>query len=111
MESEAKERKEKIGLKHISCEEFRNNNNSVLEWIKKTGAEKILIHLDLDVLDPNDLYVAVGYEPNGMKLSEVAECINIISKNYDVVGLTVAERMPVHDMRLRNMFGNLNLFK
>ena len=111
MEKEAKERKEKIGLKHITCEEFRNDNNKVIEWLKGTKAEKVLIHLDLDVLDPDDLFVAVGYEVNGMKLKEVADCINLISKNYDVVGLTVAERMPVHDIRLRNMFGSLNLFK
>ena len=111
MEKEAKERKEKIGLKHISCEEFRNDNNKIIEWLKSIKAEKVLIHLDLDVLDPADLYVAVGKIENGMKLKEVADCINLVSKNYDVVGFTVAERMPSHDMRLRHMFGSLDLFK
>ena len=111
MEKEAKERKEKIGLKHISCEEFRNDNNTIIEWLKSIKAEKVLIHLDLDVLDPADLYVAVGKIENGMKLKEVADCINLVSKNYDVVGFTVAERMPSHDMRLRHMFGSLDLFK
>ena len=111
MEKEAKERREKIGLKLITCEEFRNDNNKIVEWLKSTKLEKVLVHLDIDVLDPDDLFVAVGYEENGMKLKEVAQCINLISENCDVVGFTVAERMPVQDMRLMNMFGSLDLFK
>lgn len=36
IQKEAKERKEKIGLKHISCEEFRNDNHKIIEWLKNT---------------------------------------------------------------------------
>ena len=111
MEKEAKERKEKLGLKNLTCEEFRKDNNKIIEWLKSTNAEKVLIHLDLDVLDPDDLFVAVGRVENGFKLKEVAQCINLVSKNYDVVAFTVSERMPVHDMRLKSMFESLNLFK
>ena len=46
-----------------------------------------------------------------MKLKEVADCINLISQNYDVVGFTVAERVAARDIRLKNMFGSLDLFK
>ena len=110
MEKEARERKEKIGLKDISVETYRKENDSVVNWLKSIGCNKVLVHLDLDVLDPSDLFVAVGYEPNGLKLEEVVKIINSINNNFDLVGLTVAERMPVHEMRLRNMMQNLPLF-
>ena len=110
MEKEAEERKNKIGLKHITVEETRENKNKIAEWIKKVGVKKVLIHLDLDVLDPKDLFVAVGYVENGFYLKEVIEQIKIISENSEVVGLTIAERTPVEEIRLLNMMNQLPLF-
>ena len=36
------------------------------EW-KNTGVSKVVIHFDMDVLDPAEIIAAVGIEPNGMK--------------------------------------------
>lgn len=41
----------------------------------------MVIHFDLDVLDPSELIAAVGVVPGGMKIDEVIRVINDISAN------------------------------
>ena len=65
----------------------------------------------MDVLDPAEIIAAVGVVQNGMKISEVVRVINDIDKNFDVVGLTVAEPMPRTAIRLRKMLNQLPMMK
>ena len=99
-----------LGLHRISPEENRNNPQAVVDWLKSTGCSKVMIHLDLDVLDPEEAIFAVGIEPNGMKMAEVAEAINRINAVADVVGFTVAEHVPRVELRLRNFLHQLSVF-
>ena len=105
------ERQAKLGIKGLSSAEVANNSSPILDWLKGTGASKVVIHFDMDVLDPNDLIAAVGVVPDGMKIEEVVRVINDISKEYDVVGLTVAEPMPRVAIKIRNMLNELPLLK
>ena len=105
------ERQKELGIKGLSSEEVAKNSSAILEWLKNTGAKKVLIHFDLDVLDPNDLIAAVGVVPNGMKIDEVVRIVNDISAEYDVVGLTIAEHMPRVAIKIKNMLNNLPLLK
>ncbi len=82
-----------------------------MEWLKTTGASKVVIHYDLDVLDPKEIIAAVGVVPDGMKISEVSRLISDIGKEYDIVGLTVAEPMPRTAIKLRNILDELPLLK
>lgn len=106
-----KERQKKMNLKGISPEELRQNNASVLNWIKSTGCSKVAVHFDLDVIDPNEMIAGVGIEPNGMKIEEVMNLINEINDSYDLVGLTVAEPMPKIAIKLKNMLEKMPLIK
>ena len=106
-----KERQKKMNLKGISPEELRQNNASVLNWIKSTGCSKVAVHFDLDVIDPNEMIAGVGIEPNGMKIEEVVNLINEINDSYDLVGLTVAEPMPKIAIKLKNMLEKMPLIK
>ncbi|MDA0006853.1 arginase family protein [Brachyspira hyodysenteriae] len=81
-----------------------------MEWLKKCNASKVLIHFDLDVLDPNEIIAAVGISPNGMKINEVVRIINDIAKEKDIVGFTIAEHMPRIEIMLKNMMADLDLF-
>lgn len=83
----------------------------IMEWLKNTGASKVVIHFDMDALDPAEIIAAVGVEPNGMKIEEVVRIIHDISSEYDLVGLTVAEPMPRVAIKLRNMLNQLPLLK
>ena len=106
-----KARQAEYGIRHLSSEDVFADSSKILEWIKSTGARHVVIHFDMDVLDPNEIIAAVGVVPNGMKINEVTRVINDIAKEYDVVGLTVAEPMPRTAIKLRNMLRQLPLIK
>ncbi|OCR10795.1 arginase family protein [Helicobacter pullorum] len=105
-----KERCEEIGVKVLSPEEARDSTK-LLEWLKSRGKSKVVVHFDLDVLDPSELIMAVGVVENGLKIAEVLNLINDIDKNYDLVGLSIAEHMPRVAIKLRNMMRELPLFE
>ena len=99
------------GLKTTSPEQFRANPQSIVDWLKSTGCSKVMIHLDLDVVDPAEIVLAVGTDPDGMKLAEVAQALNLIDGAVAIVGFTVAEHMPRTEMRLSMFLSQLNVFK
>ena len=72
---------------------------------------RVLIHFDMDVLDPAEIIAAVGVVPDGMKLAEVVRVINDIAKEKEIVGLTVAEPMPRIAIRIKEMLNQLPLLK
>ena len=82
-----------------------------MEWLKGTGASKVVVHFDLDVLDPAEIIAGVGVEPDGMKMDEVIRVINDIASDYDLISLTIAEPMPRIAIKLRNMLNQLPLLK
>ncbi|WP_288205871.1 arginase family protein [uncultured Parabacteroides sp.] len=106
-----KERQKELGIIGFSPAEVAADSTAVLEWLKGTGVSKVVIHFDLDVLDPNEMIAGVGVEPDGMKIQEVVRVINDIAAGYDLVGLTVAEPMPRIAIKIRNMLDQLPLLK
>lgn len=106
-----KDRQSEYGIKHLSVEETKNDSTKVLEWLKSTGVKHVVIHFDMDVLDPNEIIAAVGVVPDGMKINEVTRVINDIAKEYDIVGLTVAEPMPRTAIKLKNMLQQLPMME
>lgn len=106
-----KDRQEDYGIKHLTPQEVSKDSKNVLAWLKSKGVKHVLIHFDMDVLDPNEIIPAVGVCPDGMKISEVTRVINDIGKDYDIVGLTVAEPMPRIAIQLKNMLNQLPLMK
>lgn len=108
---EIKTRQQQYGIKHLTPEDVRANDNAIHEWLKSCGASKVVIHFDMDVLDPAEIVTAVGVVPNGMKIAEVVKVINDISKEKEVVGLTIAEAMPRTAIRIKNMLEQLPLLK
>ena len=108
---EIKTRQKELGLKHLSVDEVKTNSNSIISWIQQTGAKNVLIHFDLDVLDPADMNIAVGKVNNGLKVDETTRIINDIANEFNVVGLTIAEPMPKTAIRIRNMLDRLPLLK
>lgn len=103
------ERQKELGIKGLSPEEVAGSSSAVMEWLKGTGASKVVIHFDLDVIDPAEMIAGVGVDPNGMKIDDVVRIINDISAEYDLLSLTVAEPMPRIAIKLRNMLGRLPL--
>lgn len=105
---EIKKRQEEYGISHFAPQEA--SSESIIKWLKNLNVSKVLIHFDLDVLEPNEIIAAVGVSPNGMKINEVVKIINDISKEKDIVGFTIAEHMPRVEIMLKNMMADLSLF-
>jgi arginase len=106
-----KERQKELAIKGLSPADVAENSSDVINWLKSTGVSKVVVHFDLDVLDPNELIAAVGVEPGGMKIEQVVRIIKDISSEYDLVGLTVAEHMPRVAIKLRNILHQLPLLR
>ena len=71
----------------------------------------MVIHFDLDVLDPAEIIAGVGVEPDGMRIDEVVRVINDIAVEKEIVGLTIAEPMPRTVIRIKDMLNRLPLLK
>lgn len=106
-----KDRQAEYGIKHLSSQEVAEDSTKVLDWLKSTGAKHVVIHFDMDVLEPSEIIPAVGVVPDGMKIAEVTRVINDINREFDIVGLTVAEPMPRIAIKLKKMLNQLPLLK
>lgn len=108
---EIKERQQQYGIKHLSPQNVAQNSDAIKSWLKACGASKVVIHFDMDVLDPAEIIAAVGTDPDGMKMEEVIRVINDIAAEKELVGLTIAEPMPRTAIRIKNMLNQLPLLK
>ena len=108
---EIKERQQQYGIKHLSPQDVAQNSDAIKSWLKACGASKVVIHFDMDALDPAEIIAAVGTDPDGMKMEEVIRVINDIAAEKELVGLTIAEPMPRTAIRIKNMLNQLPLLK
>ncbi len=108
---EIKKRQKEYGIKHLTPEEVQENSDAIRAWLASCGASKVMVHFDMDVLDPAEIIAAVGVVPNGMKIKEVVRVINDIAQEKEIVGLTVAEPMPRTAIRIQEMLHQLPLLK
>ena len=106
---EIKARQQEYGIKHLSPEDVATDSSAVIDWLKKCKASRVVVHFDMDVLDPAEIIAAVGVVPDGMKMADVVRVINDIASEKELVGLTVAEPMPRIAIRLKSMLALLPL--
>ena len=97
-------RQKKLGLKSLKAKEA--SSKKVLQWLQSTKASKVVIHLDLDVLDSNEIYVAVG-NSGKLKMKQVTQIIESVSAHYEIVGFSIAELMPKELIRLQKLLSKL----
>ena len=99
-----------FGLAHFSPAELASNSKHIINWLRKSNVSKVMIHFDMDVMDPSDILAAVADGPEGgLKLKEVVRLINDIASEKELIALTVAEPMPRMAIRLKQMLSELPL--
>ncbi len=81
----------------------------VLKWLESIKPSMVLVHFDLDVLDPAEFRTAVGADPDGLFIKDVVELLQEINIDYPIGALTVAEFMPTWAIRIRSLFQSLPL--
>ncbi|OOF57601.1 arginase [Rodentibacter myodis] len=81
--------------------------------------EHILVHLDIDVLDEHFFHSTYFANPElkgdgsgggKMTMERLTEILQLISRNADVVGFTIAEYLPFDEHKLYKMFKSIRLF-
>lgn len=98
------------GLATFSPDELRESSTLLLSWLKNTGASKVAVHLDVDVVDSNEVVLGLGTVPDGLTRQQVNRLINDLAGVADVVGLTVAEFIPRDLLNLRGLVRGLPLW-
>lgn len=106
-----------LGVKYkVQTENFVSDND-IQVFVK--GSDHVLVHLDIDVLDPrcfhstyfaNPELVGDGSGGGRMTLQQLESILKLVSDNTDIVGFTIAEYLPFDEERLSRMFGKLKLF-
>ena len=108
------DRREKLGIQAIWGKDILADEAKAVAqiraWLGQSKARKVLIHLDLDVLDPKEIYAAVG-DTGVLSVANVVNAINSISQNAEVVGLTIAEHFPKAQIKLKELLKNLPFIK
>ena len=93
------------------------SNEEIKTFIK--GFDNILIHLDIDVLDEhffhstyfaNPELVGDGACGGKMRIEKLAEILQLITENSNVVGFTIAEYLPFDEHKLHKMFSKIKMF-
>lgn len=102
-------RHESYGISYCSPSSVSDDSAKILSWLEKCGKSRVVIHFDMDVLDPKDIIAAVGTVDGGLSLRSTVRIINDIARKKELVGITVAEPMPRVAIRLKQMLSELPL--
>ncbi|MGG6237788.1 arginase family protein [Nodosilinea sp. AN01ver1] len=79
-----------FSAKDINLESF----GKVFSALNEAGSDKIYIHLDLDVIDPEEWPHVACPTPGGIYVDKLKSFLNSLRKNFDVVGFSVLEFLP-----------------
>lgn len=110
----------RLKLRKAGPEVLADDSSPVLEWIQEKGIEHLAIHFDMDVLDPTFFRSLLFAHPDGTKidspsgkmtLSQISKLIGDVSRQTDVVGLSIAEYLPWDALNLHNFLASLPIFK
>lgn len=111
---------QKFNFPNIPAAEFETSSDLVLSLLKKTGAARIAIHFDLDVLDiqqfrstyfarPGDYDKNIDTMPKGASVESVTRLIQEVASQFEVVGLGITEHLPWDSIILSSMLKKLPL--
>lgn len=96
------------------------SSEKVIDWITGNNIKNIVIHFDLDVLDPKMFRNQLTAKPGGspietpegtLTLQTVQRTITDVEKAANVVGLTISEHIPWDVINLQYFMKGLEIFR
>ncbi|MGU3407650.1 arginase family protein [Methylobacterium brachiatum] len=112
---------ERIGATVLAPADLDADFTNVAEWVRASGASKLLVHFDLDVLDPH-VFRSQLFAPPGpvdpevashgsgkLTFEQVIAMIGRAGENADVVALSITEHLPWDAENLQQALGKLPL--
>jgi arginase len=97
------------GISAFGPDELQADSSPLLDWLHGTGCSRVAIHLDVDVVDSNEVVLGLGAEPGGLTVAQVRRIIDDLHAAADIVGLTIAEYIPRQVMQLQRLVHGLPL--
>lgn len=100
----------------VQTEDFVSDDD-IRSFVQKF--DHVLVHLDIDVLDPQYFHSTYFANPNlvgdgsgggRMTMEQLASILHLVAANSEIAGLTIAEYLPFDEERLHKLFGSLKLF-
>lgn len=110
----------RLNLRYADPASLREDSQPILDWVAENGIEHIAVHFDLDVLSPRDFRSIYPAEPylesfgaaiGELTLAQVVRVLTDISREADIVGLTIAEHLPWDAFNLRKSLAQLSIFQ
>lgn len=87
-----------IQQKELSIFSAKAINNGDFDWLfsmlGKTGSDKLYIHLDLDVIEPEEFPHVACPTSGGIHINRLKELLASLRSNFDIVGCSVLEFLP-----------------
>lgn len=100
---------EEWGLSVFPPGGLRADSTALVDWLRGTGASRVAIHFDVDTIDSNEVQFGLGADVGGLTSLQARRVVEDISKEVEVVGLTIAEFIPRQVMHLQNVLGGFPL--
>ncbi|MDL2284296.1 arginase family protein [Oxalobacter sp. OttesenSCG-928-P03] len=110
---------QKYGIPMVKTEDVAADSKKVTDWIRQRNLKHVVIHLDVDVLDPRSFYsVLPNYKgldfetiDGKMTIPQLTRLLNDIDGASTVVGISFAEYMPWDAQNLKTMLESLPFMK
>ncbi|WP_231410130.1 arginase family protein [Ralstonia solanacearum] len=111
----------RLGLRHAGPDALAETSQPVLQWLRETGARRVAIHFDLDVLAPAQFRSLLfanpaapadafdGVAQGSMSIDQIVRLIQDVARVADVVGLGIAEHLPWDALAMKHMLERLPL--
>lgn len=112
---------DRLGLQRVSSAQIMQSSAAVTDWIVARGFERVVIHLDLDVLDPalfrSLLFSNPGVEEHieaergKTRMQDIGRLLKDVAAQTEVVGMSFAEHMPWDALNVQHMLSGLPFMK
>ena len=99
--------KQRLGIRSVGITDTPEDTRRILEWLALTGATKLAIHVDLDVLDRRDFTDTTGHRTRGVRVPDLLRIIDAVGDAGEIVGLSLAQHAPLELLRLSGLLRDL----
>ena len=88
-------------LSVFSAKEINDGDcDRLFSFLSKTGSDKLYIHLDLDVIEPEEFPHVACPTSGGIQIDKIRDVLVSLGSNFDIVGCSVLEFLPSGSKKL-----------
>lgn len=85
---------EERNIELLEVHDIETNIHSVLDAITLKGLKNIYIHIDLDVIDPQEFPHVPAPALGGLRIETLSSLLKILPERFNILGLSLVEYQP-----------------